>query len=81
MQSVSQITIDNFAQLSPDDHSVAIFNHYQSIQHLQRKLQDPVNEPARELLSDELRRCQQLRKLHAQALSELLEVVPTAAAA
>ena len=81
MQSVSQVTIDEFTQLAPADHSVAIHTYSQAITQLEYRLQLPGREDARELLLDELRRCQQLRKVHVAALAEQLEILPTRVAA
>ena len=75
MQPVSQVTIDDFVRLTPADHAVGIHLYSQTITQLEARLTLPGREDAREVMLDELRRCQQLRKLHVQALAEQLEVV------
>jgi hypothetical protein len=81
MAHADRITIDEFEKLGPAEHSVAIHTYSQRITQLQKRLQQPGTEDAREIISDELGRCLSLRKVHVLALAELLDVVPTRAAA
>lgn len=82
MKHADHITIDDFIRLTPADHAVAIHTYSQRLTQLENRLDAlPSQEEARELLLDEVRRGQQLRKVHVQALAEQLAILPQKAAA
>ena len=81
MTKVDLISIDEFGRLTPEDHSVAIHTHSQRIILLHSRLNQPGTEDAQELMLDEVRRSQQLRKVHVLALAEQLDLIPRSAAA
>lgn len=81
MTKVDLISVDEFAKLTAEDHAVAIYTHSQRITQLQRSLEQPGSEDAREIVLDEVRRCQQIRKVHVVAMADHLELVCQSAAA
>ncbi|WP_400194081.1 hypothetical protein [Hymenobacter sp. B81] len=75
--SNTSVTIDNFAQLTAEDHAVAIYSHSRRITVLRLRLNTPRPTmsigPAEDVVADqeEVRSLLQLRKIHTAALAEL----------
>ena len=77
--NIDTITPDDFMKLDAGDHAVAIYLYSQRITLLETKVKREQDADSRELMLDEVRRCQNLRKVHVHALHELLMPAPKAA--
>ena len=84
--NIDTLTPDEFMKLDPADHAVAISVYSQRIMLLEKKAKRPESADALEIMLDECRRCQNLRKLHVLAIHAQLvqpeeNEAPAAAAA
>jgi hypothetical protein len=71
--SLDSITTDNFGQLTPEAHALAIYKYSQHVALLRRRLQAPdLLDDERATLLDELLHTQTLRKVHVVRLNEQL---------
>lgn len=80
MASIDTLTIDEFDMLEPADHAVAIGLYSQRITQLESRLKRFNSDlETEEIMRDELRRCQNFRKLHVCKLHEQLWLNPAEA--
>lgn len=69
---IDTLTPEQFMRLDPADHATAIQVYSQRITLTEKKLRLLPGPEATELLLDETRRCQNLRKIHVHAMHEQL---------